>query len=75
MNIYIAIYICIAIVITLCELYITHVYVSKPDKFRTTHEMDPVTWTLGSLFLGIIWPITITMHIIAYFMTFNENGN
>ena len=74
MNIYLKVYLIGLAVITLLELFRTYVYTGAPARYRSEKEMDPVTWLIGGLFMGAIWPITLFLHIVDYFMVLDENG-
>lgn len=74
MNIYLKIYLICTIIITLCEMYNTYSVVATPNRFNRIGDMDPITWIIGSLFLGAIWPFTIILHIVNYFLVLDHNA-
>ena len=74
MNIYLKTYLICTIIVTLCEMYITHNVVSTPNPSNRMGEMNPITWVFGSLFLGAIWPFTIIFHIVDYFIVLDHNA-
>lgn len=75
MNIYLKVYLIGLTVIALLELFRTYVYTSAPARYRSEKEMDPITWLIGGLFMGAIWPLTIILHIIDYFLVLGKNGD
>lgn len=74
MNICLKTYLICTIIMTLCEMYITHSIVKTPNRYNRMGDMDPVTWILGSLFMGTIWPFTIIFHVVNYFMVLDHNA-
>ena len=72
MNVYLKVYLIGLTIIALLELFRTYVYTSAPTRHISKKEMDPVTWLIGGLFMGAIWPLTIIFHIVTYFMVLSE---
>lgn len=74
MNIYLKIYLVCVIIMTLGEMYNTYSAVATPKRFNRIGDMDPITWIIGSLFLGAIWPFTVILHIVNYFLVLDSNA-
>ena len=68
MFICLKIYLVCFIIITICEMYNTHSVVVKPTNPQCGKTaMDPITFVIGNMFLGVIWPVIIVVHICEYF--------